>query len=79
MDTTNDLISGSPKTHYHLRLTYQELGRLRLLLDSDYRRILQDSPEALDDPQTYASAISGIRDQAIYLLDKHMERELEDA
>ena len=63
---------------YHLRLTYQELGRLRLLLDSDYRRILRESPDALNDPQTYASAIDKIRSQAIYLLDKHMEREQDD-
>ena len=52
-----------------LKLTANELGRLRLLLDSEYRRILKEAPEALDQSDTYASTIDRIRSQVIYLQD----------
>ncbi len=53
-----------------LKLSDQELGRLRLLLDSDHRRILRECPEALSVPGTYAAAIAAIRAQIIYLQDR---------
>jgi hypothetical protein len=61
-----------------LKLTGQELGRLRLLLDSEYRRILLEAPEALDDPQTYAVTIVKIRSQVIYLQDRQIARGLQE-
>ena len=60
-----------------LKLTDKELGRLRLLLDSEYRRILHEAPEALDDPQTYAATIVKIRSQVVYLQDRQIARELQ--
>ena len=53
----------------NLKLTDRELGRLRLLLDSEYRRILKEAPEALYQSDTYASTIDRIRSQVIYLQD----------
>lgn len=61
-----------------LKLTGQELGRLRLLLDSEYRRILLEAPEALNDPHTYAASIARIRDQAIYQQDLQIAREIRE-
>jgi hypothetical protein len=58
-----------------LQLTDGELGRLRLLLDSEYRRILREAPECLDDPATYAATIAQIRSQLIYLQDRKIARE----
>ena len=56
----------------NLKLTVSELGRLRLLLDSEYRRILIEAPEALDQSDTYAASIDHIRNQIIYLQDKEL-------
>ena len=55
-----------------LKLTVKELGRLRLLLDSEYRRILIEAPEALDKSDAYAASIDHIRNQVIYLQDKEV-------
>ena len=55
-----------------LKLTVNELGRLRLLLDSEYRRILIEAPEALDQSDAYAASIDRIRNQVIYLQDKEV-------
>ena len=56
----------------NLKLTDNELGRLRLLLDSEYRRILREAPEALDQSDTYAASIDRIRNQVIYLQDSNL-------
>ena len=61
-----------------LKLTGQELGRLRLLLDSGYRRILRESPESLDDPATYAATIAEIRSQVVYLQDRQIAQEIQE-
>ena len=53
-----------------LTLTSRELNCLRLLLDSDYRRVLHESPWALDETDSYASVIARVRDQVVYLQDK---------
>ena len=55
-----------------LKLTVKELRRLRLLLDSEYRRILIEAPEALDQSDAYAASIDRIRNQVIYLQDKEV-------
>ena len=57
-----------------LKLTVKELGRLRLLLDSEYRRILIEAPEALDQSDAYAASIDRIRNQVIYLQDKEVTK-----
>ena len=61
-----------------IKLTGQELGRLRLLLDSEYRRILRETPEYLDDPATYAATIAGIRSQVVYLQDRQIAQEIQE-
>jgi hypothetical protein len=55
---------------FQLNLTEQEFYRLRLLLDSEYRRLHREAPFAFSDPQTYASAIDRIRSQVMWLEDK---------
>jgi hypothetical protein len=54
----------------NLKLSKTELNSLRILLDSDHRRVLIECAEALDNPTSYAGMINNIRNQVIYLTDK---------
>lgn len=54
-----------------VNLHAEAIDRLKLLLDLEWRRIWDESPSAIDDPTTYASAISRLRDQFTYLSDRN--------
>ena len=55
-----------------LSLRAEDLEPLKYLLDTEFRRIHQQSPYAFDDPTTWASQIARLRDQITYIRDKNL-------
>lgn len=53
-------------------LRAEDLEPLKFLLDTEFRRIHEQSPYAFDDPTTWASQIARLRDQITYIRDNNL-------
>lgn len=53
-------------------LRAEDLEPLKYLLDTEFRRIHEQSPHAFDNPTSWASQIARLRDQITYIRDNNL-------